>query len=440
MSKIDPAIPKGTRDFGPQEVAKRNYIIHVIRKIFEKYGFKPIETPAMENRQTLTGKYGEEADRLIFNILNSGDYMSKANGASESKALTPLISEKALRYDLTVPFARYVVQHRNDITFPFKRYQIQPVWRADRPQKGRYREFWQCDADIIGSDSLLNEVELLQIMSEVFNKLDLKAKILINHRKVLLGIAESLGKADKFNELTKALDKYDRGWPESVVPELEKAGFTGKEIDTISQIVNSPNYGDIRESIKSEDGIVGFDEITNIIDNCKRVGVKGFIAVPYLARGLDYYTGAIFEALASDGDVSIAGGGRYDNLTEIFGLKDVSGVGFSFGLDRIYNVLEDQGLFPDDIDTFSKVLVVNFGNDKDTLNILKQIREAGIPAELYPDAAKLAKQMKYADANQIPYVLLAGEEEMKTGQLTLKDMDSGDQKQLELSQIITELS
>ena len=433
MSKITPAIPKGTRDFGPEEVTRRNYIINVIRKTFENYGYKPIETPAMEMRQTLTGKYGEESDRLIFNILNSGDYLAKADGIDSSRELTPKISEKALRFDLTVPFARYVVQHRNDISFPFKRYQIQPVWRADRPQKGRYREFWQCDADVIGSDSLLNEVELFQIMGDVFEKLGIKANVEFNHRKVLAGIAEAAGVKDKFSEFTITLDKLDKIGQEGFEKELKKKGFSEEAI----QKINSMLSGELSFE-DSTQGAEGISDMETIKEHISNLDIKNTTGAYRLARGLDYYTGIIFEA--KSGDTSIAGGGRYDNLTGIFGLEGVSGVGFSFGLDRIYNLMEEQGLFPNDLLTFSKVLLANFGSGKEALLHLKKIREAGISAEMYPDEAKLAKQMKYADVNHIPYVILMGAEEIKSGKLTLKDMQSGEQETLSVDDIIQKLS
>ncbi len=440
MSK--PSIPKGTRDFLPQVMVKRNYIFNTIKKSFVKYGFLPIETPCMENTSTLMGKYGEEGDKLIFKILNSGDFLSGANEkALEDKnanALLTSISEKALRYDLTVPFARFVVQHQNEISFPFKRYQIQPVWRADRPQKGRYREFYQCDADVVGSNSLLYEVELVQLFDEVLNNLGFTdVTIKINNRKILSGIAEITGQSDKIVDITVAIDKLDKIGEEGVVKELLEKNIPSSTIDIIRPLFSMKGSNEevmiaIQNMLSaSEVGLKGVAELSFVLNAIKSLGLRNaqleFDVT--LARGLNYYTGAIFEVKANNVQMgSICGGGRYDDLTGIFGLKNLSGVGISFGADRIYDVMDELNLFPIFSDETTQILLINFGvDDMKSLTILKEIRERGINAELYPENAKLAKQMKYADSKNIPYVLFLGEEELTSGQLKLKNMASGEQ-------------
>lgn len=451
-----PSIPKGTRDFSPLEVSKRTYIINAIKSQFEKFGFQPIETPSFENSDTLMGKYGEEGDRLIFKILNSGDFLKKANQEAyknaDSLKLTPSISEKALRYDLTVPFARYVVQHQSEVEFPFKRYQIQPVWRADRPQKGRFREFYQCDADVVGSNSLWQEVEFIQLYDEVFTKLNLEGvSIKINNRKVLSGFAEVIGEQDKLIDFTVALDKLDKIGEEGVKKEMLEKGISLEALNNIQPIFGL--HGSFGEKVKvlkqilsdSEIGMKGVQELEFIQDVISELPLKSAILDldVTLARGLNYYTGAIFE-VAPPATVkmgSIGGGGRYDDLTGIFGLKDMSGVGISFGLDRIYLVLEELGLFPDTVTANTKVLFINFG-DKEALYALKAVRElrdAGIAAEIYPDTAKMKKQMNYANRREIPFVVLAGEEEMNNKVYGLKDMVSGDQEKISLEALIERL-
>jgi histidyl-tRNA synthetase len=451
-----PSIPKGTRDFSPEEVVKRNYIMDVIRAAFANFGFQPIETPSFENSETLMGKYGEEGDRLIFKILNSGDFLKKVSDEEldekDSMALTSKISEKALRYDLTVPFARYVVQRQNEITFPFKRYQIQPVWRADRPQKGRFREFYQCDADVVGSRSLWQEVELVQLYDTVFANLRLQnTTIKLNNRKILSGIAEVIGAEDKLVDFTVALDKLDKIGEEKVKEEMRSKGIPGEAIGKLGPLFNvSGSASEKLNSMKSmlmssETGMKGISELEFIVNTVEELGLKSAkleIDVT-LARGLNYYTGAIFE-VAAPSEVSmgsIGGGGRYDDLTGIFGLKDMSGVGISFGLDRIYLVLEELGLFPDTVSANTKVLFVNFGT-KEALYAMKAItalRNAGIPSELYPDEAKMGKQMGYADKRSIPYVILAGESEMKSDTYTLKNMKNGEQQTLDIDRLVGEL-
>lgn len=447
---MKPTIPKGTRDFSPQEMVKRNYIFDMIRKVYQSYGYQPIETPAMENSETLMGKYGEEGDRLIFRILNSGDFMNAVPpGIADSKRMAKDISEKALRYDLTVPFARYVVQHRNDITFPFKRYQIQPVWRADRPQKGRYREFYQCDADVIGSDSLLNEVELIQIIDEVFTKLGVPVIIKINNRKILQGIAEYIGAPDKMIEIATAIDKLDKiGW-EGVEKELEGSGFIKEQINSLKTIIkNGKKLNGFKiDNAKCHKGITELDCILKNSDYLG-TGVRHKIQFdPSLARGLNYYTGTIIEVKVnnlirnSQFTNSICGGGRYDDLTGIFGLPDVSGVGISFGADRIYDVMEELTLFPKDVASSTKVLLTNFG-DKEAqycLKVLRELHTAGISAELYPDAKKLNKQFEYADKRSIPYVVSIGQSEMEKGIVKVKDMISGEQKEISLPDLIASI-
>ncbi|RZJ75642.1 MAG: histidine--tRNA ligase [Flavobacterium sp.] len=451
-----PGIPKGTRDFSPAEVAKRQYIISAIKRHFESFGFQPIETPSFENSETLMGKYGEEGDRLIFKILNSGDYLTKANeeflGNKDSLKLTSQISEKALRYDLTVPFARYVVQHQNDIEFPFKRYQIQPVWRADRPQKGRFREFYQCDADVVGSTSLWQEVELVQLYDSVFKTLGLKGAIIkINNRKVLSGIAEVIGAKDKLIDFTVALDKLDKIGEDGVKKEMLEKGITEDAIQKVQPLFSFT--GSINEKLdqlalllsSSAEGMKGVEELRFICDNVMAVGLgdSELDLDVTLARGLNYYTGAIFEVTAPKEVAmgSIGGGGRYDDLTGIFGLKNMSGVGISFGLDRIYLVLEEMGLFPDTVTEATKVLFLNFG-DKEALYALraiKELRDAGIKAELYPDNAKIAKQFQHADKRGIAFAVLAGEEEMNGNSFKLKDLASGEQLTVNAAELLKKL-
>lgn len=439
-----PSIPKGTRDFNPEEVTRRNYIFNVIKETFSLYGFQPIETPSFENSKTLMGKYGEEGDRLIFKILNSGDFLSKVDdklySEKDSNKITGRISEKALRYDLTVPFARYVVQHQNEITFPFKRYQIQPVWRADRPQKGRFREFFQCDADVVGSTSLWQEVEFVQLYDAVFSKLGLKGvTIKINNRKILSGIAETIGAEDKLIDFTVALDKLDKIGEEGVKNEMRKKGISENALQKLQPLFSLT--GTANEQLKSlktllsnsSTGIKGVEELEFITNNVETIGLQtASLQIDVtLARGLNYYTGAIFEvsAPAEVNMGSIGGGGRYDDLTGIFGLKDMSGVGISFGLDRIYLVVEELDLFPETVSENSKALFINFG-EKEALYAMKAItklRKTGIKAELYPDETKMGKQMGYADKRGIPFTVLAGEKEMEAQQYTLKNMKSGAQ-------------
>ena len=452
-----PSIPKGTRDFTPQEVAKRNYIFDSIKTEFKKFGFQAIETPSFENSDTLMGKYGEEGDRLIFKILNSGDFLKKADEKAyadkDSLKLTPSISEKALRYDLTVPFARYVVQNQNEIDFPFKRYQIQPVWRADRPQKGRFREFYQCDADVVGSDSLWQEVEFVQLYDSVFSALNLNGvTIKINNRKILSGFAEVIGEQDKLIDFTVALDKLDKIGEDGVVKEMLSKGISEEAIAKIKPIFDLK--GDFAEKIEalkailstSEVGLKGIEELEFIQNAILEMPLKtaNLDLDVTLARGLNYYTGAIFEVAAPD-EVkmgSIGGGGRYDDLTGIFGLKNMSGVGISFGLDRIYLVLEELNLFPEAVADDVKVLFVNFG-EKEALYAFKgvnAIRAEGVNAEVFPDAAKMKKQMNYANKRNIPFVILAGDEEMKAGEYTLKNMKTGEQDRLTLKELVAKIA
>lgn len=445
-----PSIPKGTRDFSPVEMAKRNYIFDTIRSVYSLYGFRQIETPAMETLQTLLGKYGEEGDKLLFRVLNSGDYMSKVTDeqlkARNSVALSSKICEKGLRYDLTVPFARFVVMHRDEIQLPFKRYQIQPVWRADRPQKGRYREFYQCDADIVGSDSLLNEVELVQIMDTVFQRLGIRVQIKINNRKLLSGIAEIVGEADKIVDITVAIDKLDKIGLDKVNEELRADGISEEAIAKLQPVISLS--GTNAEKLQtmgnfladSEIGMKGIEELRFILEVAGKVELKNELQLDLtLARGLNYYTGAIFEVKALDTPMgSITGGGRYDNLTGIFGMPGISGVGISFGADRIYDVLNTLDLYPKEITTNTQVLFINFG-EKETeycLPILCKARENGIRTELFPDSAKMKKQMSYANANNIPFVVLAGDNEMQSGVVTLKNMETGEQKQVTPDELI----
>ena len=452
-----PSIPKGTRDFSPEEVAKRQYLIAVMRTNFEKFGYQPIETPSFENSETLMGKYGEEGDRLIFKILNSGDYLAKADEThlanKDSLKLTSAISEKALRYDLTVPFARYVVQHQNEIEFPFKRYQIQPVWRADRPQKGRFREFFQCDADVVGSTSLWQEVELVQLYDSVFSELGLKGVMIkINNRKILSGIAEVIGAKDKLIDFTVALDKLDKIGEDGVKKEMTEKGISEEAIQKVQPLFNFT--GSIAEKIEqlatllstSEEGRKGIEELRFICESIQTLGLKESVLDldVTLARGLNYYTGAIFEVAppATVAMGSIGGGGRYDDLTGIFGLKNMSGVGISFGLDRIYLVLEELGLFPETVTSTSKALFINYGETEAmyAMQALTQLRDKGIRAELYPDNAKIGKQFTHAERRGIPYVIIAGETERMAQQFGLKDLVSGAQISVSLAELIDKLA
>lgn len=448
-----PSIVKGTRDFSPEEMAKRNYIFDTIREVYKLFGYKQIETPAMESLSTLMGKYGEEGDKLLFKILNSGDYLSNITDGDfaekNSSRLTTKISEKGLRYDLTVPFARYVVMHRNEITFPFKRYQIQPVWRADRPQKGRYREFFQCDADVVGSDSLINEVELLQIIDEVFRRLKIRVCIKLNNRKILSGIAEIIGEPEKIVDITVAIDKLDKIGLEKVNEELQSKGIPAEAIEKLQPIIllegdNTSKLETLKESLSaSEIGLKGVEEIEFILNKAKLLNVASEVELDLtLARGLNYYTGAIIEVKALDVQIgSITGGGRYDNLTGIFGLPNVSGVGISFGADRIFDVLNQLELYPEDSTLGTKVLFVNFGSAEEDyiLPIIGQLRGRGISSEIYPEAAKMKKQMSYADSNKIPYVVIVGEDEIRERKVTLKNMQSGDQQLLTIDECLTKL-
>lgn len=448
MSK--PSIPKGTRDFTPAEMAKRNYIFDTIRSVYALYGFKQIETPAMETLQTLLGKYGEEGDKLLFRVLNSGDYLTKVSDEQlaerNSLALSSKICEKGLRYDLTVPFARFVVMHRDEIQLPFKRYQIQTVWRADRPQKGRYREFYQCDADIVGSDSLLNEVELVQIMDTVFQRLGIRVQIKINNRKLLSGIAEIVGEAEKIVDITVAIDKLDKIGLDKVNEELRTDGISEEAIAKLQPVITLS--GSNEEKLKvmedflasSEVGMKGIEELRFILNAASQVDLKNELQLDLtLARGLNYYTGAIFEVKALDTPMgSITGGGRYDNLTGIFGMPGISGVGISFGADRIYDVLNTLDLYPKEITTDTQLLFINFG-EKETcycLPVVAKARQNGIRTEMFPDAAKMKKQMAYANANAIPFVALAGDDEIQKGVVTLKNMETGEQEQVTPEQLI----
>ncbi len=452
-----PSLPKGTRDFNPEEVIRRNYIFNLIKDNFSLFGFQPIETPSFENSETLMGKYGEEGDRLIFKILNSGDFLSKVEenlySEKDSNKITSKISEKALRYDLTVPFARYVVQHQNEITFPFKRYQIQPVWRADRPQKGRFREFFQCDADVVGSTSLWQEVEFVQLYDAVFSKLGLNGvTIKINNRKILSGIAETIGAEDKLIDFTVALDKLDKIGEEGVKKEMREKGITEDALQKLQPLFsftgsNLEKLNSLAAMLgASQVGMKGVEELTFITKNIETLGLQtASLEIDVtLARGLNYYTGAIFEvsAPAEVNMGSIGGGGRYDDLTGIFGLKNMSGVGISFGLDRIYLVLEELNLFPETVSENSKALFINFG-EKEALYAMKAItnlRKAGIKAELYPDEGKMGKQMGYADKRNIPFAILAGEKEMEGQSFTLKNMKSGEQQQVSYQELENRLS
>ena len=436
-----PSIPKGTRDFGPDEMAKRNYIFNTIKNVYALYGFQQIETPAMETLHTLMGKYGDEGDKLLFKILNSGDFL-KSTTDEELLSRNPLklqtkVSEKGLRYDLTVPFARYVVMHREELQMPFKRYQIQPVWRADRPQKGRYREFYQCDADIVGSDSLLNEVELMQIIDTVFTKFGIRVQIKINNRKILTGIAEVIGEQEKIVQITTAIDKLDKIGLDAVNAELEKEGLLKTSIEKLQPIIqlsgsNDEKLNTIAEVLaNSEIGLKGVEEVRFILNTLKQIELKNEIQLDLtLARGMNYYTGAIFEVKALDVEIgSITGGGRYDNLTGIFGMPNLSGVGFSFGADRIYDVLNALDLYPKESISNTQLLFINFG-EKETnyvLPFVTKARQANIRTELFPDSVKMKKQMAYANAKHIPFVVLAGDNEIEQGKVTLKNMITGEQ-------------
>ncbi len=445
-----PSIPKGTRDFGPMEMAKRNYIFNTIKDVYALYGFQQIETPAMETLQTLMGKYGEEGDKLLFKVLNSGDFMAKVSDdelrESNSLHLAAKLCEKGLRYDLTVPFARYVVMHREELQLPFKRYQIQPVWRADRPQKGRYREFYQCDADVVGSDSLLNEVELMQIVDTVFTNFGVRVQIKINNRKILTGIAEIIGEADKIVDITVAIDKLDKIGLESVNAELKADGISDEAIEKLQPIIslsgsNSEKLDIIGKILaESEIGVKGVEETRFILDALEKTGLDNEIELDLtLARGLNYYTGAIFEVKALDTPMgSITGGGRYDNLTGIFGMPGLSGVGISFGADRIYDVLNALDLYPKEAVNATQLLFINFG-EKETAYCLPSVtkaRKAGIRTEMYPDSAKMKKQMGYANAKNIPFVALAGENEINEGKLMLKNMATGEQTMVTPDELI----
>ncbi len=445
-----PSIPKGTRDFGPIEMAKRNYIFDTIKEVYSLYGFQQIETPAMETLHTLMGKYGEEGDQLLFKVLNSGDYLKKVSEEDLQERnvlrLQTKLCEKGLRYDLTVPFARYVVMHRDELQLPFKRYQIQPVWRADRPQKGRYREFYQCDADIVGSDSLLNEVELMQIVDKVFTRFRICVQIKINNRKILAGIAEVIGAPDKMVDITVAIDKLDKIGLENVNVELKNDGLCDESIAKLQPILkmsgtNDEKLATIKDVLKdSELGLKGIEEVAFILNSLKTFKLKNEIQLDLtLARGLNYYTGAIFEVKALDAEMgSITGGGRYDNLTGIFGMPGLSGVGISFGADRIYDVLNTLDLYPKETINTTQVFFINFG-DRETaysLPILKEVRDADIRAEIFPDNAKMKKQMNYANAKNIPYVVFTGDTEIEAGKVTVKDMMTGGQKQVSPEELI----
>lgn len=445
-----PSIVKGTRDFSPAEMSKRNYIFNTIKEVYALYGYQQIETPSLETLQTLMGKYGEEGDKLLFKVLNSGDFLNKVSDEELQERnvlkLASKICEKGLRYDLTVPFARYVVMHHDEIQFPFKRYQIQPVWRADRPQKGRYREFYQCDADVVGSDSLLNEVELMQIVDEVFTRFGVRVLLKINNRKILTGIAEVIGAAEKIVDITVAIDKLDKIGLEGVNQELANAGIDADAIEKLQPIIslqgtNEEKLKTIGEVLKdSEIGLKGVEEVSYILKVLKSVGLHHEIELDLtLARGLNYYTGAIFEVKALDVEIgSITGGGRYDNLTGIFGKPGLSGVGISFGADRIYDVLHALNLYPKETIGGTQLLFINFGDQETAycLPLVNEARQQGVCTELFPDAVKMKKQMSYANAHEIPYVALAGENEMKENKITLKDMRSGEQKLLSKDDLI----
>lgn len=448
-----PSIPKGTRDFSPIEMAKRNYIFNTIKEVFLLYGFQQIETPAMENLSTLMGKYGEEGDKLLFKMLNSGDYLKNAPAEMLEQHdyihLIPKISEKGLRYDLTVPFARYVVMHRNDIQFPFKRYQIQPVWRADRPQKGRYREFYQCDADVVGSDSLMNEIELVGMIDEVFKRFGINVTIKINNRKVLSGIAEVIGEPDKIVDITVAIDKIDKIGIDNVNAELLEKGLPQKAVDALQPLLTLSGSNDEKLATleqllaSSEVGMKGIEELRYVLTNSSAQQPKGTIELDVsLARGLNYYTGTILEVKAQDVEIgSITGGGRYDNLTGVFGMPGTSGVGISFGADRIYDVLNALDLYPKDTLASTKVLFINFGEKESAvaLKYVMTLRKEGIPAEIFPDSTKMKKQMSYANSKNVAYVAMVGETEMNNGTIALKCMETGEQENLTIEEVITKI-
>lgn len=449
-----PGIPKGTRDFSPVEMAKRNYIFDTIRRSFRLFGYKQIETPAMENLSTLMGKYGEEGDKLLFKILNSGDFLKSVSDEELTERnvprLTNKLSEKGLRYDLTVPFARFVVQHRNDLQMPFKRFQIQPVWRADRPQKGRYREFFQCDADVVGSDSLLNEIELLQMIDNVFADLGIRIVVKVNNRKILAGIAETIGEADKIVDITVAIDKIDKIGIDNVNAELREKGLSEEAVSRLQPVLelggdNGSRLKVMKEFLKdSETGLKGMAEMEEVVDGIELLGHNCEVEIDFsLARGLNYYTGTILEVKARDVEIgSITGGGRYDNLTGVFGMPGLSGVGISFGADRIYDVMNQLDLYPREITRSIKVMFVNFGRREalKAASYVKELRKAGVSAMLYPDAAKLKKQMSLADADSVPFVAFVGESELEEDAIVLKDMTTGEQQRLTLAGTITALS
>ena len=450
MAIQKPTIPKGTRDFTPEEMVKRNYIFDTIKKVFQLYGYLPIETPAMENLSTLLGKYGEEGDKLLFKVMNSGDFLKDVAATDfENKNLNRValqMSEKGLRYDLTVPFARYVVMYRNEINFPFKRYQIQPVWRADRPQRGRYREFYQCDVDVIGSDALLNEVELIQMVDDIFSRLNVAVEIKLNNRKILAGIAEMVGENDKMMDITIAIDKLDKIGIENVNKELLEKGVSQAAIEKLQPILTMQGTQQeklllLRDLLQSsETGMKGIEEILYIMDKVSAIGVESLVELDLtLARGLNYYTGAIIEVKAANVKIgSICGGGRYDNLTGIFGMDGTSGVGISFGADRIYDVLNELNLFPENKDITTMVFFVNFGEEEEkyALRILQKIRRAGINAEMFPEADKMKKQMNYADKKNIPFVVIIGQDEIEKDVLSVKDMKTGVQEEMRLTDFI----
>ena len=445
-----PSIPKGTRDYSPDIMVKRNYIFDTIKSVFKLYGYQPLETPAMENLSTLMGKYGEEGDKLLFKILNSGDFLAQVpeNELLERNSirLTNKISEKGLRYDLTVPFARFVVQHQSELTFPFKRYQIQPVWRADRPQKGRYREFYQCDVDVVGSDSLLHEVELIQMVDEVYRRLHINVRLLINNRKILAGIAETIGHPDKLTDITVAIDKMDKIGGDAVNAELHEKGIDETAIEKLQPILNL--QGSNNEKLErlqgilqnSPTGLKGIEELSTVFNYLEGLSIGTEVKLDLtLARGLSYYTGAIFEVKALDVQIgSITGGGRYDDLTGIFGLKNMSGVGISFGADRIFDVMQQLNLFPEDNKATTQILFVNFGakEERYCLPLMQQLRAAGINTEIYPEPAKMKKQMGYADKKGIPFVALVGETEMQENKIALKNMATGEQQNITLAQAV----
>ena len=442
-----PSIPKGTRDFSPVEMMRRQYIFDTIRRVFRAYGFAPLETPSMENLSTLLGKYGDEGDKLLFKILNSGDY---AAGLSDEEVRSASkICEKGLRYDLTVPFARYVVQHQGELTFPFKRYQIQPVWRADRPQKGRYREFYQCDVDVVGSRSLLNEVELVEIVERVFRKLGIAVTLRMNNRKILYGIAETIGHADKMIDITVAIDKLEKIGIDNVKAELRERGIDDAAIDRLQPILelrgdNRRKLSALRDVLSgSETGLKGVEELETVFGYVERLGIALAVELDLsLARGLNYYTGAIFEVKANDYAIgSICGGGRYDDLTGIFGMPDTSGVGISFGADRIYDVMVGLELFPEEVNFSTKVLFVNLGADEEaaSLGLLRALRDAGVAAEIYPEKGKMKKQMEYANRRSIPYVAIVGSDELARQTVTLKDMRTGEQRQVPFAELAASL-